>query len=207
MADFFQLIWSYFAIFLVMMLTGAGLPIPEEVPIIAAGIASAHGRLIPWLAFACCLAGALIGDCIMYYLGYHFGRGILKDHRWFARFLTPEREAQIEDKFRKHGLGVFFVARFLVGLRSPVYITVGILRVSFRRFLLIDLVCATIVVGTFFSLTYFYGKEITAWVKRAEVGLSIAVVLLVLAFGIYFWRRHVRKQSKTKGESEKTAES
>jgi membrane protein DedA with SNARE-associated domain len=207
MADFFQLVWSYFAIFLVMMLTGAGLPIPEEVPIIAAGIASAHGSLIPWLAFTCCLAGALIGDCIMYYLGYHFGRGILKDHPWFARFLTPEREAQIEDKFRKHGLGVFFIARFLVGLRSPVYITAGILRVSFRRFLMIDLVCATIVVGTFFGLTYFYGKEITAWVKRAEVGLSVAVVLLALSVGIYLWRRHLKKKSERLVENEKSAES
>ena len=108
MAEFFLSPGSYFAIFLVMMLTGAGLPIPEEVPIIAAGIASAHGNMHPWVAFACCLSGALIGDCIMYYIGYHFGRGVLKDHRWWARFLTPEREARIEEKFRKHGLGVFF---------------------------------------------------------------------------------------------------
>jgi membrane protein DedA with SNARE-associated domain len=203
MAEFFQLLWSYFAIFLVMMLTGAGLPIPEEVPIITAGIASAHGSMIPWLAFACCLSGALIGDCIMYYIGYHFGRGVLQDHRWWARFLTPEREARIEEQFRKHGLGVFFVARFLVGLRSPVYITAGILRVSFRRFLLIDLVCATAVVGTFFSLTYFYGKEITAWVKRAQVGISIAVAILVVALGIYLWQRHVKKRKIAPAKSEK----
>ena len=141
MADFLLSPGSYFAIFIVMTLTGAGLPIFEEVPIIAAGIASSNGTLNPWVAFACCLAGALIGDCIMYYIGYHFGRGTLQDHRWWARFLTPEREARIEEKFRKHGLGVFFVARFVVGVRAPVYITSGILRVSFRRFLFIDLIC------------------------------------------------------------------
>jgi membrane protein DedA with SNARE-associated domain len=205
MADFFLSPGSYFAIFFVMMLTGAGLPIPEEVPIITAGIASAHGKMHPGLAFAACLAGALIGDCIMYYIGYHFGRGVLKDHRWWARFLTPEREARIEEKFRKHGLGVFFLARFLIGLRSPVYITAGILRVSFRRFLLIDLICATAVVGTFFSLTYFFGKEITAWFKKAQVGVSLAVAILVVALGIYLWRRHLKRRVEGKIERENTS--
>jgi membrane protein DedA with SNARE-associated domain len=194
---------SYFAIFFVMILTGAGLPIPEEVPIITAGIASAHGTMNPWIAFAVCLAGALIGDCVMYYIGYHFGRGVLKDHRWWARFLTPEREAQIEEKFRKHGLGVFFIARFLVGLRSPVYITAGILRVSFRRLLVIDLICATAVVGTFFSLTFFFGKEITAWIKHGEYALTTIVVIAVIAASIYLWRRHVKRQQVGK---EKQAE-
>ena len=205
MANFFLSPGSYFAIFLVMMLSGAGLPIPEEVPIIAAGIASANESMNPWMAFACCLSGALIGDCIMYYIGYHFGRGVLEDHRWWARFLTPEREARIEEKFRKHGLGVFFIARFLVGLRSPVYITAGILRVSFRRFVCIDLVCATAVVGTFFSVSYFFGTK-AAWVRYGEYMLTTAVVIVVLALGIFLWRRHVKKRSMGNEEWKKPAE-
>lgn len=197
---------SYFAIFFVTMLTGAGLPIPEEVPIIAAGIASSQGNMDPWIAFAACLAGALIGDCIMYYIGYHFGRGVVKDHRWWSRFLTPEREDQIEEKFRKYGLGVFFIARFLVGFRSSVYITAGILRVSFRRFLAIDLICATVVVGTFFSLTYFFGERIAHWVKKSEYALTTIVVITVLAAGIYLWRRHVKKLQLGKEKQKKLAE-
>jgi membrane protein DedA with SNARE-associated domain len=201
MAEFFLSPGSYFAIFFVMMLTGAGLPIPEEVPIITAGIASAHETMNPWIAFACCLSGALIGDCIMYYIGYHFGRGVLQDHRWWARFLTPEREARIEEKFRKHGLGVFFIARFLVGLRSPVYITAGILRVSFRRFVAIDLVCATAVVGSFFSLAYFFGEKIAHWLKQSEYALTTIVVICVIVIGVCLWRRHSQKKIAAKAET------
>src|SRR5664280_3876813 len=109
---------SYLAIILVLILTGSGLPLPEEVPIITAGILSANDTLDPLVAFFCCLFGAIVGDCVMYAIGYHFGRGVLCDHRWWARFITPEREADIEVKFRHHGLKVFFLARFLVGLRS-----------------------------------------------------------------------------------------
>ncbi|MHC4180077.1 MAG: DedA family protein, partial [Planctomycetota bacterium] len=116
---------AYVGIAVFLMLTGAGLPIPEEVFIIAAGVASSYGKLDPWLALSACLFGALAGDCIMYWIGYHFGRSVVREHPWWARFVKPEREAQMERMIHKHGLKVFFLARFLVGLRSPVYLTAG----------------------------------------------------------------------------------
>ena len=190
---------SYVAIILFLILTGAGVPVPEEVPIVAAGVLSAHGHLDPWLAVASCLLGALAGDCLMYYVGYRFGRGVLRGHHWWNRFVTPEREAKVEEMFRRHGLKFFFVARFLVGLRGPTYLTAGILRLSFRRFLLIDLVCATTVVGTFFSLSYLYGRQIISWVRRAEFLLTVIVVAVVVAVAVYLWRRH-RRQTLTTDE-------
>jgi membrane protein DedA with SNARE-associated domain len=186
---------SYVAITLVLILTGSGLPVPEEVPIIAAGILSASATLDPIIAFACCLFGAIVGDSVMYWIGYHFGRAVLRDHPWFARWVTPERETQIEGMFREHGLKVFFIARFLVGLRSPVYLTAGILRVSFKRFFLIDLVCATAVVGTFFGLTYFFGKHITQWFHRAQILVTVGAVIAVVGVGVYLWRRYRRKRT------------
>jgi membrane protein DedA with SNARE-associated domain len=186
---------SYVLITVFMILTGAGLPIPEEVPIIAAGVLSAEGTLrYPLLALGCLLFGAIAGDCIMYWIGYHFGRGVLQGHRWWARCVTPEREQRIEAMFHRHGLKVFFVARFLVGLRSPVYLTAGILRVSFRRFVFIDLFCATAVVGTFFGLAYCFGKGMAHRLKDAEWWLTVAVVLVLACAAIYLWQRHRRKK-------------
>lgn len=205
MADFLLSPSSYLAIVLVLVLTGAGLPIPEEVPIIAAGILSSHGQMDPWVAFACCLIGALAGDCVMYAIGYHFGRGVLQDHRWWARLITPEREAQVEEKFRRHGLKVFFVARFLVLLRSPIYLTAGILQVSFKRFLLIDLICATSVVGTFFGLTFWFGRDIMQWIRHVEVLLSIVAAIVLGGVGIYLWRRYRRKHAALPGADMKVA--
>jgi membrane protein DedA with SNARE-associated domain len=85
---------------------------------------------------------------------------------------------------------MFLLARFLIGLRSPVYLTAGILRIPFRRFLLIDLVCATSVIGTFFGLSYLYGETILHWVRRAEILLTVVVALAVAGGAIYLWRRH-----------------
>jgi membrane protein DedA with SNARE-associated domain len=191
---------AYLGIALFLMLTGAGLPIPEEVFIIAAGVASSHQALNPWLAMSACLFGALAGDCVMYWIGYHFGRNVLREHPRWVHVVRPEREAQIEKMIEKHGLKVFFLARFLVGLRSPTYLSAGILRVPFRRFLLIDLFCATMVIGLFFSLSYRYGTAITAWIRGAERVVTVIAVLVLIVVGVYYWRRRRRKRLQLASE-------
>jgi membrane protein DedA with SNARE-associated domain len=185
---------SYLAFAVGMILTGAGLPVPEEFFIVAAGVLAANGQLDPFVAFACLLFGALAGDCVMYWIGYHFGHGVLSRRRWWARLVTPEREKHIENMFHSHGLKVFFVARFLVGLRSPVYVTAGILRLSFKKFVLIDLVCAAAVVGSFFALAYFFGAGIRNWIRRGEWGLTICVSIALAVAIIYLWVRYRRRK-------------
>src|SRR5581483_2013043 len=71
---------GYVGIVVALILTGLGLPIPEEVIVIIAGAASspgnqgAPGALNPWLAFASCWLGAILGDLCTYSVGRHFGR-------------------------------------------------------------------------------------------------------------------------------------
>lgn len=186
---------SYFGIILVLILTGTGLPLPEEVPIIAAGIASSVGTLNPWWAFLSCIVGALLGDAVLYAIGYHFGHSLVIRHPRFAHLVHAEYEAKIEEMIRRHGLKVFFLARFMVGIRAPVYLTAGILRMSFRRFMLIDAFCATAVVGLFFGLSYAYGERVTGWIRDSEIGLTVAAVLIALGVACFFlWRRYRRNR-------------
>lgn len=201
MTDFLLAHGSYLGIIAILILTGSGLPIPEEVPVIAAGLLSAHGQMDPWLALGSCLIGAILGDCVMYWIGHHFGRRVLREHHWWTRFVKPERELQIEAMLQQHGLKVFFLARFLVGIRAPVYLSAGILRVPFRRFLLIDLFCASTVIGTFFGLSYRYGTTITRLIRHVEYVLSGVVFVALVAVGLYLWYRHRRRLAQRLMES------
>src|SRR5436853_152783 len=117
--------FGYLGIILFLIGTGAGIPLPEELGIIAAGIFAGNGSLNIWGAAASCLIGCMLGDGVMYGIGYHFGHSLLKRHPKFAHFLHAERELQIERVIRKHGLKIFFLARFLVGVRGPMYIAAG----------------------------------------------------------------------------------
>ncbi len=187
---------SYLGIIVILILTGSGLPLPEEVPIIAAGMASSVGTLHPWWAFLSCVIGALLGDVVLYAIGYHFGRSLVTRHPRIARLLHAEHEAKIEEMLRRHGLKVFFLARFMVGIRAPVYLTAGVLRMSFRRFLLIDAFCATCVVGVFFGLSYAYGERVAGWVRDSEIGLTVVVASVAACMlGVFLWRRYRRKRA------------
>jgi len=184
---------SYLGIVLFLTLTGIGLPVPEEVPIIAAGVASRAQALHWYYASPACLVGALLGDSLMYAIGYFFGEKVLKEHPVWAGFLTPQREQKIESLIKKHGIKAFFLARFLVGLRSPFYLTAGILRVPYKWFLLSDFICASVVITFFFGLSYAFGARIGAFVQSAERGLTIGVVsLAVLAVAGLLWFRRRR---------------
>jgi membrane protein DedA with SNARE-associated domain len=200
--------WGYVGIIVFLILTGCGLPIPEEVPIVGAGWASSpeQGKLDPWLALLSCYVGAVVGDIIMYGIGRRFGRRLLQKRAWFASMLTPEKEQQIEDMFRHHGLKVLFVSRFLVGVRSPIYVTAGILKVPFRRFVLVDMFCAGVMVTAFFALAYFFSNHVLKWIRQAEWAVTIIIAVLAIV-ALVGYRSYRKRKAAERLEAEQKAAS
>ena len=193
MLDLFLENGGYLGIILFLVLTGCGLPIPEEVPIVLAGVLSSQGQLLPEWAFAACLVGALLGDSIMYAIGYHFGHGLLAEHPKFGKFLGAQREEYFEQAIQRHSFKVMLLARFMVGVRGPVYLAAGVVRMPFRRFILNNLICATLVVGTFFSLSFFFGEEITKLLRDAEMTFTL-ILLAVVGVAFLWWMRRRRQR-------------
>ncbi|MDX1964823.1 MAG: VTT domain-containing protein [Pirellulales bacterium] len=179
--------YGYFGIIFFLVLTGFGLPIPEEVALIAAGIMAAKGYLDIWLAMGACLIGCLLGDSIMYLIGYRLGGRMLRPGSFWRNYLTPEREKSLEHLIHRHGVKVFFVSRFLVGVRSPVYLTAGILRYPYRKFFITDLFCASLVILLFTGLSYFFGEWAVRMVQQAEYGLTILVGVGLVGATIFGW--------------------
>ena len=184
--------YGYVGIFIFLVLTGCGMPIPEEVAIIFAGWASSQGHLEPQLAAAACLFGALLGDSIMYAIGYHFGHSLMSEHPKLGKFVGAQREEHFERAIQRHGFKVMLLARFMIGVRGPVYLAAGVVRMPFRRFILWDFFCATLVVGSFFTLSYVYGEQISGMIRDAEKTLTLVVAVVAL-FGILWWLRKRRK--------------
>ena len=182
-----------------IVLTGMGLPVPEEVLVIGAGVASHNRTFEPWAALLTCIVAAILGDCAMYAIGYHFGHGLVREHRWFAKLFNPRRERQMEQKIRQHGLKALLITRFLVGVRSPVYVAAGILRVPFRYFIVCDLISASVVVSFFFGLSYLFAEQIiNVWqrIRRAEIALTVTIVAAVVGIIVYFYVRHRRRVAR-----------
>lgn len=181
---------SYIGIFLFIAATGCGMPIPEEAAIVVAGVLSSQGSLTPAIAFAACLLGAIVGDTFMYAIGYRWGHGIFTSHPRFAKLFASENEQQFQRAVEAHALKVMLIARFLVGVRAPVYVMTGVVRLPFRQFLLYDIISASLVVGVVFGLSYVFGEQVAGWVKHAETRATIIVLLIVIAAIAIVYYRH-----------------
>ena len=54
--------FTYLGIFLVLFAAGVGMPLPEEVPVIASAVLAHEGVVRWWLVLPVCIAGVLSGD-------------------------------------------------------------------------------------------------------------------------------------------------
>jgi membrane protein DedA with SNARE-associated domain len=134
--------YGYAAVFGVLLLCGLGLPVPEDLSIVAGGIISGLRYTNVYLMLGVCLAGVLIGDSCMFFIGRYFGIKFL-DRKIVGKIITPARYKLITDWLAHYGKGLLFAARFMPGLRSAIFLTAGILRfVKFPVFILIDMASA-----------------------------------------------------------------
>ncbi|WP_028449613.1 MULTISPECIES: DedA family protein [Chitinibacter] len=188
--------YGYLAVFTVLLICGFGVPIPEDVSLVAGGVISGLGYAHVHTMFAVGMAGVLIGDSLMFLLGRYAGPSLL-EHRFFKRMMTPERFAAVQDKFERYGNRVLFVARFLPGLRAPIFMTAGMsCKVSYLRFLLLDGLAALISVPIWVYLGYYGAKNhewLMTWLGRGQVAILLLVAVVAVVVGVWYWRNRKKK--------------
>jgi membrane protein DedA with SNARE-associated domain len=187
---------SYLGIFAVLLLGSLGLPIPEEMAIIAAAVLSHEGIVRWWLALPVCLLGVLSGDMVLYWVGRHWGENVL-NWRVVRLVLTLKREQWLNAAYRRHALKTIVTARHVMGLRAAAFLTAGIARVPFWKFVVADAGAAALGVPFLFGMAYFFMDEIEAIVAdvhRVERWLALAgllVLMVVLVVGVWRWKRRL----------------
>jgi len=185
----------------ILLLCGFGLPIPEDISLIAAGYLSYPDRQIfpgvqlsvHW-AFAVCLFAVLAGDTIAFFFGRRYGRRVLASNL-ARRYFTPRRQLRVRAYFRKFGSKVVLVGRFTPGLRFTIFFTAGTLHVRPSVFFIYDFIAAAFSVPVLVYVAYFFGRQIDNVIKyarRAEHGILVAVVILAAVIAIKLWRRRKR---------------
>lgn len=175
---------AYAAILLVLFACGLGVPIPEDITLFAAGFLAFKGRITLTGAMVVGFMGVMVGDTFMYLIGRKYGRRVLY---WpvFRRMLTPERIELAERKLQRNAKIICFTSRFAPGLRAPIYLTSGILRVPFTVFVLMDGLAALISVPVWVYLAYYLGDKIERLfeiAKTAKLGIGIVLLLLVVTY-------------------------
>lgn len=193
--------FGYWAVFGILIACGFGLPIPEDISLVAGGIISGlHFTKLSTMILTG-MAGVLIGDGIVFTIGRFYGQRVFS-LPLIRKLMTPDRFTMVQSKFTKYGNWVLFAARFMPGFRTPIFLTAGASRkVSFLRFFVLDGAAALMSVPVWVYLGYL-GADNREWlmqmVKRGQT-LTFGVIglALIVAIIIFLVRRRTQKQCQT----------
>jgi len=171
--------YGYVIVFFGVMLENAGLPVPGETIVLAAGFFAAqkHFSIPSVILFA--TTGAIIGDNLGYLAGKKLGRGFAEKYGRYV-FLTPERIRASEDFFERHGDKTILIARFVSGLRVFAAFFAGMSRMRWRTFLVYNAAGAVLWATAMTLIGYFFGHAwnlIEYWIRR--VGLSLLIIIIL----------------------------
>ena len=191
--------FTYLGILAALLLGSLGVPIPEEMPIVAAGILSHEGLARWWLALPVCVLGVVSGDTVLYWAGRRWGERLL-GWRVVHHVLTRARADWLQAAYREHAMKTVAMARHVTGLRAAAFLTAGIARVPFWKFILADAAAAAVSVPLAFGLAYFFTHQIGAIladVHRVERWLALAGLVVVAGGLVVYAARWNRRVPKT----------
>ena len=179
--------FTYLGLFVILLLCGMGLPMPEDIALLAGGFLVHRGIIRYPITLAVSLLGVVAGDNSLFFLGRRFGTGLV---RYFG-LNRPGSKAQIERIrafMHRHGHRAIFYARFLAGLRALIYLTAGSFGVTPLRFLLYDLLGAVISVPIVVSIGYLFGGQLEVVVHYLGGFERLLWIVVVLSLAIYGMR-------------------
>jgi membrane protein DedA with SNARE-associated domain len=193
-AHAYQPYFVYASVVFSMILSAFGVPIPEEVTLISAGLVAfmaRHPELYPppanapalkvnaYLLAGICFVSVVGADYLIYWLGQNFGRRLLVSRR-FRKVIKPSMIRKVRAAVKKHGAMASAIFRFTPGVRFPGHLVCGMMRLPAWKFVLVDAIAALISVPTQVLLIAFYGDTILHYLKTFKFVLLSAIALGLL---------------------------
>jgi len=184
--------WGYAAVFALVILGNAGVPVPEETVLVVAGFLVWRGQMRLDLVLAVGIVSAVLGDNLGYWAGRRFGRRALVRHaHWILGH--PEQLGKMQRFVKRRGALAVFVARFVPGLRFTAGPLAGALGLGAWPFLAGNVLGAAVYVPTMVSLGWVLGYSFGDYVEplrrivgNVEHGALWAVVAAAAA--LLGWR-------------------
>lgn len=170
--------YGYLAVFVVVALESAGVPMPGETILISSAVyAGSTGSL-----------NAILGDNVGYWVGRRWGMPLLLRYGHLIA-LDHGRLKLGQYLFREHGGKIVFFGRFTAMLRAYAAVLAGVNRLDARRFMLFNGLGGVAWAGIMGFGAYACGRSIEHIVGPVGLALLAFVVFGGLALWL-FMKRH-----------------
>lgn len=187
--------------FVILIFCGLGLPLPEDILLILLGFLVYSGYGDIYLALLLGYLGIIIGDSIIFLAGKRYGIKLL-NVKPFSKVITKQRLKKAKKFIVNHGKKTLLMARFLPGLRTPIFFSCGTLKMRFSAFFIIDSAAALASAPIFTLLGYFFGDKIDSVITHLKRIDKIVLLIIVSVFLVVF----ILKKYFNKKQSSSTTE-
>jgi membrane protein DedA with SNARE-associated domain len=178
------------AVFFLMILESACLPVPSEVIMLFAGYLVSIHHMSLTAAVAAGVAGNIVGSWIAWGVGRSGGRVLLERHGRYLH-ITPERLDMADRWFERRGERIVLISRCLPIIRTFISLPAGIARMPFWRFTLYTALGCVPWVLALTLLGVQVGSNWDQWHKRLEF-LDYLVAAVIIAGILYLIVRRRR---------------
>lgn len=164
--------YGYFAMFPLMIVQGS------VVTVVAATLASLGVFWWP-IVFVLSVLGDLIGNLVLYFLGYRWG---MKFVRNFGKYLgiNEKRVLKMEKYFQKHGGKTILLMKPIAGLYSVAFVAAGIVKMDFKKFVTYSVIGGIVWSSFLVAMGYFYGylwKGTSRYLNWLGVGIAFVAIV------------------------------
>ena len=178
---------AYALMFALLFGCGVGLPMNEDIVLLAAAALTLKGVMDPVPLMVVAWFGLVGGDALVFHWGHRFGTRLLR-MRFFARMVPEARLQTMQATMRHYGPAYIFVVRFMPGVRTALFLAAGSLKMPYRHLFIYDGIAALIELPLLvYGVRYVGGRweEILALIHRFQGIIVPAIVVLLLAMWLY----------------------
>jgi membrane protein DedA with SNARE-associated domain len=178
------------AVFILMTLESACLPIPSEAIMLFAGASVAEGELSLVGVIVAGVLGNLAGSWIAYAAGYYARLDLLEKNRLIH--LPPRYLKWADDWFQRYGSATVFFTRMLPIIRTFISLPAGVAKMPFWRFTALTLAGCIPWVTALALIGRAVGENWEQWRDHLHY-LDYAVIVAVIALIAYMLIRRRRR--------------
>jgi membrane protein DedA with SNARE-associated domain len=171
-------------VFVNVLVTQAGLPVPAVPILVVAGAFVAQGQIEPASLILVAVAASLIGDTVWYFAGRRYGYRIL---RTLCRVsIEPDScVKQTENIFERWGAPSLMVAKYIPGFATIAPPLAGTTRVGFPSFLGYSAIAAVLWSGLPVALGVIFQAEVgraLEWLEGMGTGAAMVIAAAVVLY-------------------------
>ncbi len=175
-------LYGYWIMLPLMIIEG---PVATLISAILASLGAFNVFVVLFLS----ILGDMIGDVILYWTGYRFGMGFVRSVGKYMG-ITEKLVLRMEKYFTRYGERTIFLVKSTTGLAWVTFVTAGIVRMDFKKFLKNSFYGGIVWSGFLVFAGYFYGylwREVKQYIEW--IGWVVFTTAVITIIGIMIYKR------------------